>query len=152
MNQGNGAGGRGDAVEPIAIDIVNRMGVIDEAQCIALIESTPIGRVGFTSDGAPLVLPVNFAMHEGAIVFRTLEGVKMAAAAEGQTVCFEVDQWDAGSKTGWSVVVRGTSTEVTDWAEIEQLENIGLTPWSKEQWRKLWVKIVPTEISGRVLR
>ena len=146
MNQGS------DDIDAIAIDIVNRMGVIDEATCLELIASTPIGRVGFTSDGAPLVLPVNFAWHEGAVVFRTLEGLKMAAAAEGQTVCFEVDQWDAHAKTGWSVVVRGQASEVTDWAEIAQLEEIGLTPWSKEAWRKLWVKIVPTEISGRVLR
>ncbi|MEZ5378037.1 MAG: pyridoxamine 5'-phosphate oxidase family protein [Acidimicrobiales bacterium] len=141
-----------DSINTVAIDIVNRMGVIDEATCLELITSTPIGRVGFMSDGAPLVLPVNFAWHEGAVVFRTLEGVKMAAAAEGQAVCFEVDQWDAQTKTGWSVVVRGQAAEVTGWAEIEQLENIGLTPWSREKWRRLWVKIVPTEISGRVLR
>ncbi len=146
MNQGR------DEIDPVAIDIVNRMGVIDEATCRELMASTPIGRVGFVSDGAPLVLPVNFALHEGAVVFRTLEGLKMAAAAEEQAVCFEVDQWDAQEKTGWSVVVRGRATEVTGWAEIEQLENIGLTPWSKETWRKLWVKIEPTEISGRVLR
>ncbi len=147
MNQSSG-----DAIEPNAIDIVNRMGVIDEAQCIELMVSTPIGRVGFNSGDAPLVLPVNFAMHEGAVVFRTLEGLKLAAAAQGQMVCFEVDQWDARDKSGWSVVVRGQASEVTGWAEIEQLENLGLTPWSREKWRPLWVKIEPTEISGRVLR
>ena len=146
MNQDSGG------IDPVAIDIVNRMGVIDEATCLELIASTPIGRVGFMSDGAPLVLPVNFALHEGSVVFRTLEGLKMAAAAEGQDVCFEVDQWDAHDKTGWSVVVRGQASEVTDWAEVAQLENIGLTPWSRDKWRKLWVKIVPKEISGRVLR
>ncbi len=138
--------------EPIAIDIVSRMGVIDEAQCVELVESTPIGRIGFTSDGAPLVLPVNFAWHDGSIVFRTLEGLKLSAAAEGQTVCFEVDQWDPAERSGWSVVMRGVAREVTDWAEIEVLENIGLTPWSREQWRPIWVAIEPHEISGRVLR
>lgn len=139
-------------IKPIAIDIVNQMGVIDDDQCIELIESTPIGRIGFMSDGAPMVLPVNYALHEGAVVFRTLEGTKLSAAAEGQTVCFEVDQWDAATRSGWSVVIRGQASEVDGWGEIEQLENIGLVPWSKEKWRPIWVKIVPSEISGRVLR
>ncbi|MFW2381103.1 MAG: pyridoxamine 5'-phosphate oxidase family protein [Acidimicrobiales bacterium] len=139
-------------IEPEAIDLVSRMGVIDEARCMELVQSTPIGRVGFMSEGAPLVLPVNFAVDEGTIVFRSLEGHKLAAAAANQTVCFEVDQWDAKSKSGWSVVLQGTAREVTDWAEREQLENIGLTPWAKEQWRPLWVRIEPSEVSGRVLR
>jgi nitroimidazol reductase NimA-like FMN-containing flavoprotein (pyridoxamine 5'-phosphate oxidase superfamily) len=141
-----------ESIEPEAIDVVSRMGVIDEARCMELVQSTPIGRVGFLSDGAPLVLPVNFAVDEGTIVFRSLEGQKLAAAAENQTVCFEVDQWDAKAKAGWSVVLQGTAREVTDWAEKEQLENIGLTPWAKEQWRPLWVRITPTELSGRILR
>ncbi len=157
MNQGRGAGvGDGavdsGAIEPTGIDLISRTGVIDAAQCTELVASTPIGRVGFVSDGVPLVLPVNFAWHEGAVVFRTLEGLKLAAAAKGLPVCFEVDQWDADARSGWSVVLRGQASEVKGWAEIEQLENIGLVPWSREKWRPLWVKIEPTEISGRVLR
>jgi nitroimidazol reductase NimA-like FMN-containing flavoprotein (pyridoxamine 5'-phosphate oxidase superfamily) len=138
--------------EPVAIDLVNRMGVIDDEACIELVRSTPIGRIGFMSDGWPLVLPVNFAWYEGSIVFRTIEGQKLAAAAERQPVCFEVDRWDATTRSGWSVVIRGTANEVTDWAEIAHLENIGLAPWSKEKWRPLWVRVDPSEISGRVLR
>ncbi len=151
MSQSSGSQGV-SMIRPIAIDLRNQLGVLDEARCMELIESTPIGRIGFLSDGSPLVLPVNFAVHEGAIVFRTLEGVKLAAVAEGQTVCFEVDQWDPATRTGWSVVIRGRSSEVTGWAEIEQLENIGLAPWTREKWRPLWAKIEPTGISGRVLR
>ena len=141
-----------EAIEPEAIDLVSRMGVIDDERCMELIESTPVGRLGFMSDGAPLVLPVNYAVHEGSVVFRSLEGQKLAAAAENQPVCFEVDQWDPKAKTGWSVIIRGTAREVTDWAEKEQLENLGLTPWAKEKWRPLWIRVEPTELSGRVLR
>lgn len=141
-----------ERIEPEAIDLVSRMGVIDEARCMELVKSTPVGRVGFLSDGMPLVLPVNFAVDEGTIVFRTLEGQKLAAAAAGQSVCFEVDQWDAETRSGWSVVLQGTANEVTNWAEKELLENIGLTPWVKAQWRRMWIRIEPTELSGRVLR
>ncbi len=141
-----------DETEPVAIDLVSRMGVISDERNIELLASTPIGRVGFVSDGVPLVLPVNFAWYEDTVVFRTLEGQKLAAAGAGQAVCFEVDEWDPTDRTGWSVVVRGVAREVTHWAEIEQLENIGLTPWAKDEWRRMWVRVEPTEITGRVLR
>ncbi|MEE9416018.1 MAG: pyridoxamine 5'-phosphate oxidase family protein [Acidimicrobiales bacterium] len=141
-----------DMPDPVAIDVESRMGVIDEGDCVELIKSTPIGRIGFMSEGSPLVLPVNFAWHDGAIFFRTLEGQKLAAASTGQLVCFEVDHWDETERSGWSVVLRGAACEVTDWAEKEQLEQIGLVPWSKAKWRPLWVRVEPAEITGRVLR
>jgi len=138
--------------EIVAIDIVSRMGVIDRDRCVELMESTPIGRVAFV-DGAGeiLALPVNFKWHEGTVVFRTLEGQKLAAAAEGKAVCFEVDQWSPEERTGWSVVVQGRAREVTNWAEVEELEGIGLVPWAKEKWKRMWVRIEPTNITGRVL-
>lgn len=138
--------------EPIAIDIVSKMGVIDDDECIRLMESTPIGRVAFLVDDEILALPVNYRWHEGGVVFRTLDGLKLAAAANNQNVCFEVDQWDAGSRTGWSVVVQGVARKVENWAEEAQLDQLGLIPWAKEEWRPIWVRIDPTSMSGRVLR
>ena len=141
-----------DVPEPVAIDLANRMGVLDRAACIELLESTPIGRVGFHVDDGPMVLPVNFAWFDDAIVFRTLEGKKLAAAAEAQRVCFEVDRWNDTERSGWSVVITGTAREVTEWAEREQLEQVGLVPWTREKWRPMWVRIEPDDISGRLLR
>jgi nitroimidazol reductase NimA-like FMN-containing flavoprotein (pyridoxamine 5'-phosphate oxidase superfamily) len=141
-----------EGIEPTAIDITSRMGVIDDDQCIELMSSTPIGRIAFTVDGHPMVVPVNFKWHDDTIVFRTLEGQKLDAAAEGQTVCFEIDHWDAGDQTGWSIAVIGKAREVTNFAEREQLESIGLIPWAKEKWRPVWVRIEPESIAGRVLR
>jgi nitroimidazol reductase NimA-like FMN-containing flavoprotein (pyridoxamine 5'-phosphate oxidase superfamily) len=138
--------------EPVAIDIVSKMGVIDDDACIELIESTPIGRVAFVVDDEILALPVNFKWYENSIVFRTLDGQKLAAAANEQKVCFEVDQWDAQSRSGWSVIVQGVAREVTNWAEEAQLDQIGLVPWAKAEWRPIWVRIEPSLISGRVLR
>jgi nitroimidazol reductase NimA-like FMN-containing flavoprotein (pyridoxamine 5'-phosphate oxidase superfamily) len=138
--------------EDAAIDVTSKLDVLDEATCVQLLESTPIGRIGFSADGELLVLPVNFKWHESSIVFRTIEGQKLAAAADHQHVCFEVDQWDAGTRTGWSVVVQGVAREVTNWAEDAQLDQIGLVPWAKDEWRPIWVRIEPTMVSGRVLR
>jgi hypothetical protein len=140
-----------DLTDPVAIDITSRMGVIGDDACIELIQSSPVGRVGFVADDGLLVLPVNHAWHDGGVVFRSLEGQKLSAAAENQEVCFEVDHWDSHERSGWSVVVQGTAREITDWAEKEQLENIGLVPWARDQWRQLWIRIEPTAISGRSL-
>ena len=138
--------------EAVAIDIVSKMGVIDDDECIELLESTPIGRVAFVVDDEVLALPVNFKWYENSIVFRTLDGQKLAAAANEQNVCFEVDHWDAQSRSGWSVIVQGVAREVTNWAEEAQLDQIGLVPWAKAEWRPIWVRIEPSNISGRVLR
>lgn len=136
----------------VAIDLTSKMGVLDDETNVRLLESTPIGRIGFAVDGELLVLPVNYKWFEDSIVFRTLEGHKLAAAAEEQHVCFEVDRWDAATRTGWSVVVQGVAREVTNWAEGARLDEIGLVPWSKAEWRPIWVRVEPTMISGRVLR
>lgn len=138
--------------EAIAVDIISKMGVLDEAECLRLIDSTPVGRIGFMADGEILVLPVNYRWHENGIVFRTLDGLKLAAAADNQRVCFEIDQWDAESRTGWSVVVGGVAREVEHWAEEALLDQLDLIPWAKAEWRPIWVRIEAEDISGRVLR
>ena len=125
------------------------LGVMDRAECVALLEISPIGRVAFVDDeGQPIALPVNYCWHDDAVVFRTLEGQKLFAAVTNQRVSFEVDRWDATSRTGESVLVKGKAAQVDVWAEREQLEQLGLAPWSDEKWRPIWIRIDPVEISG----
>ena len=141
-----------ETIEPTAIDISSRMGVIDEADCIELMASTPIGRIAFTVDDHPMVVPVNFAWHEDTVVFRTLEASKQTRWPAAAASSFEVDHWDAEARSGWSVAVIGRAREVTNFAEREELEGIGLVPWAKEKWRPMWVRIEPESIAGRLLR
>ena len=138
--------------EYVAIDVTSKMGVLDEATCVELLESTPIGRIGFATDDGLLVLPVNFKWYENSVVFRTLEGHKLAAAAEQQHVCFEVDHWDADTRTGWSVVVQRLHRARRSSINLTRLDDLGLIPWARAEWRPIWVRIEPTMISGRVLR
>lgn len=126
--------------------------VLELGECVALLESMPIGRVVFIDDeGQPLALPVNYRWHEDAVVFRTLAGQKLFAAVTNQRVSFEVDDWDAETRTGTSVLVKGKAEVVDQWAHREQLEQLGLSPWSEEKWRVLWIRIVAVEITGRRL-
>lgn len=142
---------RDELADVIDIDRPGRLLELSPDECRNLAANTPIGRIGFITDQGPIVLPVNFAWFEGAVVFRTLEGQKLAAS-EGQAVCFEIDEWNRESRTGWSVVIKGTAHEVTDWAEQAQLELLDLLPWARQNWRRIWVRVDPTEITGRLLR
>ena len=131
------------------VDLTGRLRVLDDAECIRRIESVPLGRIGFMAEGRPLVLPVNYVWYDGSVVFRTLEGQKLAAAAREQDVCFEIDEWDHTEHTGWSVVMIGRARQVTEWAEIEELERAGVVPWTRGEWRPLWIRVDADDLSGR---
>ena len=124
--------------------------VMDRSDCVALLEATPIGRIVFLDEeDQPLALPVNYRWHDDAVVFRTLEGQKLVAALTNQRVSFEVDTWDLETRSGESVIVKGQAANVELWADRELLEQIGLEPWSNGPWRTTWIRITPTEVTGR---
>jgi nitroimidazol reductase NimA-like FMN-containing flavoprotein (pyridoxamine 5'-phosphate oxidase superfamily) len=80
---------------------------LDKAESLRLISTGGIGRIGFTGRFGPAVLPVNYKVHDGTIVFRTALGSPMdedlrtgIAGAEYQ-VAFEIIH-----ETGHDIVVR----------------------------------------------
>lgn len=87
---------------------------LDPTTCRQLLGSTTVGRVAFNGDPSPTILPVNYTMHDGAVLFRTAEGSKLDAAEAGLPASFEVDGIDRSHDSGWSVVVRGHLTEMDD--------------------------------------
>jgi nitroimidazol reductase NimA-like FMN-containing flavoprotein (pyridoxamine 5'-phosphate oxidase superfamily) len=119
--------------------------VLDREECAALLRSQQVGRVGLST---PLVLPVQFALFEGDVVFRTAPGEKLIAAVLGRTVAFEVDDFDVAAGTGWSVIVTGAAEEIVDKAELERVRELELHPWAGEL-RDRFVRIRTEEISGR---
>ena len=108
----------------------NGLEALDPAECRRLLASVPVGRIVFTDQAMPAVQPVNFLVHEGAIIVRTGEGSKLAAASRDAVVAFEVDQIDPDHQTGWSVVVVGHAHEVTDPAQRGELLDLSLHPWA----------------------
>ena len=140
-----------DRAEPAGPEARTGLIRLSQQECAELLASASVGRIVFVDDGQPLALPVNFAWHEDTIVFRTGEGQKLHAATVGQTVAFEVDSIDDVTHQGFSVIVKGTAREVTDWAEQEQLEQLPVRPWQRQPWRRGWVCIDPSAITGRRL-
>ena len=126
--------------------------VMTPEECDELLSSTPIGRVVFVDDGQPIALPVNFRWFEKTVIFRTLEGQKLRAAVLEAPVGFEVDEWDPDTHAGSSVLIKGRASEVTEWADKERLEDLGVVPWAEQPWKQCWVRITPDEVTGRRLR
>lgn len=125
------------------------MEIIGREECDRLLGSTSVGRVAFLADGDITILPVNYAYHQGTIVFRTTVGAKLEAAARHAAVAFEIDDWDEASQSGWSVLVKGVAIEVLSDDEADGLFQLGLRPWADATSRRRWVRIRPDEITGR---
>jgi nitroimidazol reductase NimA-like FMN-containing flavoprotein (pyridoxamine 5'-phosphate oxidase superfamily) len=118
-------------------------------KCLELMARQPIGRIAVADPGAaPMVVPVNFFVDGDTVVFRTDPGSKFGLAVlDGRPVSFEVDSMDAGRHGGWSVLLRGTASEIDEPAD----ERISLRAWAPGA-KSHWVRIVPDVISGRRIR
>jgi nitroimidazol reductase NimA-like FMN-containing flavoprotein (pyridoxamine 5'-phosphate oxidase superfamily) len=118
---------------------------------MSLLETQPVGRVGFMDGGQISILPVRYMVDSGNVIFRSAVGAKLDAAVRWQMVAFEVDGWDPRNRTGWSVLVHGVANEVTNPDRLQELERRGLDEWVKGAHPKVWIEIRPNEISGRRL-
>ena len=108
----------------------NGLEILDRDECLRLLASATIGRVGISSGALPTVLPVNFCVHGDRILIRTGEGTKLDAATRNAVVAFEVDDFDPIYHAGWSVVAIGRAREVTDPEELAELRSARLTRWA----------------------
>ena len=122
--------------------------LISEDEAVELLSTREVGRVGVTIGALPAIFPVNFRVIDGAVVFRTGEGSKLAAAARGAIVAFEVDDYDVAGRTGWSVLVVGRSEVVHDLDVTFQVLNAGLEPFAGGR-RGAIVRIIPELVTGR---
>ena len=126
---------------------------LDEDTCLQLISQGGIGRIAYTSRFGPVVLPVNYALRDGAIVFRTAEhgplDEDLRTGIEGAEykVAFEIDEIDLGNQQGWSVLIQGPAHHVTA-AERDAVLKAGVEAWAPGD-RELFVRIVPSRVTGR---
>src|SRR5947207_286762 len=86
--------GRTTDMEPVVEEL-------SEAESLRLIGQAQIGRIGFTGRFGPVVLPVNFKLVDGAVIFRAeeyghiAEDLRTGITGAEYKVAFEVDQTDA---------------------------------------------------------
>jgi nitroimidazol reductase NimA-like FMN-containing flavoprotein (pyridoxamine 5'-phosphate oxidase superfamily) len=113
-------------------------------ECLTLLAESAVGRAVFTERAMPAVVPVNFVVQDDAIVMCTSPGSRLAAAATGGVLAFQVDDIDPSSRTGWSVVVVGVAELVDNPVEQARARTL-LHPWAPgryEVFLRLPVKVV----------
>ncbi len=119
--------------------------VLDERECRRLLAPGGVGCLGLPGTGAPILRPVNFALHDEALVVRTGEGPILDAALRGDAAAFETDGIDRLEHTGWSVLVTGRIAALpTD----ETTLALPLRAWASGR-RDRFVAIQLEEVSGR---
>jgi nitroimidazol reductase NimA-like FMN-containing flavoprotein (pyridoxamine 5'-phosphate oxidase superfamily) len=87
---------------------------LSRPRCLDLLATTCLGRVGVSVRALPVILPVTYAVIGETVFFRTAPGTKLNAAVHRAVVAFETDRCDPCGDWGWSVLVQGVASEVTD--------------------------------------
>jgi nitroimidazol reductase NimA-like FMN-containing flavoprotein (pyridoxamine 5'-phosphate oxidase superfamily) len=130
---------------------------LDEAECLRLIAPGGIGRLVFAGRYDLTVLPVNYRMHNGAILFRTAqdstteEDLRTGISHAEYRVAFEVDSFDMDAGEGWSVLIQGPAHHLDTDAERAEALTVGVQPWPGGK-REHFIRIMPARITGRRIR
>ena len=102
---------------------------LTEADCMELLSTTTVGRVAFVDNEGVQLLPLNFAVIDDEIYFRTASDSTLHQLAEGSDdVAFEIDHHEAVSPVGWNVTVKGSTSRVSDPELHDARHGVGATP------------------------
>lgn len=126
--------------------------ILSEHQCRELLSSRDLGRIAFPVGDETEIFAVNYATDGTIVVFRTGTGTKLTQSTASR-VAFEVDEWDAAKKVGWSVVLKGVAQEVTRGTDpySAALRTRNVFPLAPGE-HDYWIAIYPATISGRRFR
>jgi nitroimidazol reductase NimA-like FMN-containing flavoprotein (pyridoxamine 5'-phosphate oxidase superfamily) len=119
-------------------------------ECLELLQQVVVGRIGYVTDGVAIILPVNFTVLDGDIVFCTAKGSTLKWLSLRGRLSFQADESRWADCEGWSVLIHGVAREVTDPSELEMLRRGTLRSWLRSP-AEHWVRIRIETISGRAL-
>ncbi|WP_369240902.1 pyridoxamine 5'-phosphate oxidase family protein [Streptomyces sp. R21] len=124
-----------------------RLVELSRYEALKLLGSAPLGRVAFTDRALPAIRPVNHVMDGDTIVIRTHSGsALLKRTLDTEVVAYEADLLDPAARTGWSVVVTGIATRVSDPADLARYQAM-LVPWVDAEMGHV-VRIQPDIVSG----
>lgn len=124
---------------------------LSDADCLRLLDSRQVGRLAYVRrPGVPDVVPVNYALHDGALLVRSGPGPKLQAAERGACVALEVDDIDEDAHTGWSVVAVGPAERLTPSQHRALPPGALPAAWAHGP-RYAVIRVRPTRLEGRRL-
>jgi len=114
-------------------------------ECEHLLGAGGVGILALSGVAAPVLRPVNFALHEGWVLIQTGEGQILEAAQSTEPASFVISEVDRLEHTGWSVVVTGALVERSS---IDEVGDVPLRPWARAE-KHHFVGLSIDQISGR---
>jgi nitroimidazol reductase NimA-like FMN-containing flavoprotein (pyridoxamine 5'-phosphate oxidase superfamily) len=130
---------------------------LDEAECLRLVAGSVIGRIAYVGQYDMTILPVNYRLVDGAVLFRTAqdsltgEDLRTGIAHADYKVAFEVDRFDETVREGWSVLIWGPAHHLDSEAERATALAAGVDSWPAGE-KDHFIRITPARITGRRIR
>jgi nitroimidazol reductase NimA-like FMN-containing flavoprotein (pyridoxamine 5'-phosphate oxidase superfamily) len=133
--------------------------ILDEQECLRLVSQGTIGRIAFVGQFDLTVLPVNYRLVDGAILFRTGEDsltvgdltTRIGMRDAEYRVAFEVDHLDEATREGWSVLIQGPAHHVDPETELAAALPADVRPWPGGV-KDHFIRIRPVRVTGRRIR
>ena len=120
------------------------MSTLSEKECWELLGRERVGRLAYRLVDELHVVPVNYVVHEQALLVATGEGNKLLAAELGGEAALEID--DLAGEAAWSVLVRGQLGHLDEArAELLDVADASWLPTLKYD----VIELVPTAVTGR---
>lgn len=120
---------------------------LNEQECRALLTSTTVGRIGFVLDERIEIFPVNYVVSGDDLLIRTSSDGALRRLADARSqAAFEIDYHDDLAGSGWSVLMHGRLTTVSD---EEAPAVVGrVSPWAGEE-RETPLRFTVETMTGR---
>jgi nitroimidazol reductase NimA-like FMN-containing flavoprotein (pyridoxamine 5'-phosphate oxidase superfamily) len=118
-------------------------------ECLQLLADNVVGRVAFCTPNGPEILPVNYMVDNGTIVFRTSPYAVIGTHGVSGRAAFQIDNFDESTQTGWSVLAAGSTELVEGSFEVARfLANGGPRPWAAGS-RPMFIRLRWRDLTGR---
>ena len=114
-------------------------------ECWELLELEEFGRLAYRLVEEVHMVPINYAVDAGTLLFRTASGNKLLAAALHSDVAFEIDWHD--DRAAWSVLVRGELRRLNE-DEQHRADELLVQPWVPTPKYDV-VELRPVAVTGR---
>ena len=118
-------------------------------ECVELLRANVVGRVALSTPGGPRIVPVNYALHDDSIVFRTAPYSELGTYGWDAELAFEIDHIDEEKHSGWSVVALGRGSLIEDSDELGKIRGrMDPHPWAGGS-RQLYMRLTWRTLTGR---
>ena len=121
---------------------------LPEEEAWEFLRGREIGRLAYHLVGEVHIVPINYLVSDGQLLFRTSPGSKLLGVVMHDDVAFEVDEFDEHEAR--SVIVRGTARLLRE-DEADRANALPLRSWVPTDKDEV-VAIDVREISGRAFR